>query len=257
MHLRYLTAAVLFFCVLANGVEAQEQSPEMLTYITEDYRPYSYREDGQLKGLAVDLLRLMWQRMGMDEQKIEMYPWARGYQLVQRTPNTVLFAMSRTAQREKLFKWVCPINTNRHVLIKMADNPVRIGASGAIKKIRVGVVRADASGDLLIRQFGDRVVVEAVASFEQNVKKLALGRIDMFAYGENTAWSVIAAMGLPTNHFVVAYVLSEEKACYAFHRDTPDPLIAQFQQALDNVVSSPVYLKLMETYFLNPLPNHQ
>ncbi len=256
MRLRTVTAVVVCFLALTTGLGAQERTPESLTYITEDYRPYSYREHGRLKGLAVDLLRLMWQQMGVDEQPIKLYPWARGYLLIQREPNTVLFAMSRTAERETLFKWVCPINTNRHVLIKRADNPRRIDAHDETA-IRVGIVRADASGDLLIQEFGDRVAVEAVANFEQNVKKLAIGRLDMVAYGENTAWSVFAAMGLSPEDYVVAHVLSEEQACYAFHRDTPDPLVAQFQQALDHVATAPVFLRLMEGYFLTPLPAPQ
>jgi len=74
----------------------------------------------------------------------------------------------------------------------------------------------------------------------------------MAAYGENTAWSVIRAMGLPVEDFTVSYVLSEEKACYAFHRDTPNALVARFQRALDGIVAEPLYLKLLETYFLNP-----
>ncbi len=245
---------VLFFVlalVPAGRLMAAAITAEALTYITEDYRPYSYVENGHLKGLAVDVLKLMWRDAGVSEQTIRVLPWARGYMLAQRVPNTVLFAMSRTEAREELFKWVCPINTNRHVLIGRVDRPVSVDQAGP-KQAVVGVVRDDASGQLLIDTFGDGAIIEAVSSFELNVKKLNLGRVDLVAYGENTAWSAIADMGLPRSNYEVVYVLGMEQACFAFHRAVPDPLIERFQQSLDRIVGTPAFFKIQERYFYSP-----
>jgi polar amino acid transport system substrate-binding protein len=117
----------------------------------------------------------------------------------------------------------------------------------------VGVIRDDASGQLLIDKFGEKASIEPVASFEQNVKKLNKGRVDLVAYGEKTAWSVIAGMGLPLSRYKVVYVIGEEQACFAFHRSVADPLIARFQQSLDRVIATPAFFEIQERYFYSPL----
>ena len=66
-------------------------------------------ENGELKGYCVDILKAVWKNMGGSEQPILVLPWARGYAMVQKEPNHMLFAMARTPERENQFKWVGPI----------------------------------------------------------------------------------------------------------------------------------------------------
>lgn len=58
--------------------------------------------------MATELVREILRRLG-ETASIRVVPWARGYQMVQRTPGTGLFATIRSAQREADFKWVGPI----------------------------------------------------------------------------------------------------------------------------------------------------
>ncbi|MBT6094183.1 MAG: transporter substrate-binding domain-containing protein [Rhodospirillaceae bacterium] len=46
--------------------------------ITEDYRPFSYLEDGKLEGFGVEIVKLIQDRLN-DDAAIKVYPWARGY----------------------------------------------------------------------------------------------------------------------------------------------------------------------------------
>lgn len=55
--------------------------------------------------MATELVREILRRLG-ETASIQVVPWARGYQMVQRTPGTGLFATIRSAQREADFKWV-------------------------------------------------------------------------------------------------------------------------------------------------------
>ena len=58
--------------------------------------------------MATELVCEILRRLG-ETASIQVVPWARGYQMVQRTPGTGLFATIRSAQREADFKWVGPI----------------------------------------------------------------------------------------------------------------------------------------------------
>lgn len=243
---------LLLLCLVfipSREIPARDITAADLIYITEDYRPYSYEENDKLKGIAVDLLKLMWREMGYPNQPVRLYPWARGYNTILTTPNSVLFAMSRTQARENQFKWVCSINMNRHVLISRKDRNIKINTLDDAKRYTIGMVRDDASGQLLVNAGFDPNRLHKVSRLIQNIKMLNVNRIDMFAYGEKTARDVIKNNGLRIEEYETVFVISEEKACYAFHIDTPDQLIHQFQKALDAITITPAYQILLDQYF--------
>jgi len=86
--------------------------------MTEQYPPYNFEQNGLLKGIATDIMVEMFKRDGSKKtiKDIQLLPWARGYKDVQDKPNTILFAMTRSAEREKMFKWVGPISPTKIVL---------------------------------------------------------------------------------------------------------------------------------------------
>ena len=57
-------AFVLLALVLAIGSGARAQSVDELTIITENYPPYNFNKDGELRGMAVDLMVEMLKRNG-------------------------------------------------------------------------------------------------------------------------------------------------------------------------------------------------
>jgi polar amino acid transport system substrate-binding protein len=61
-----------------------------LTIITEDYPPLNFVENNVLKGPAVDIVRAIKDRL-KDVSKIKVYPWARGYHILENRRNTALF----------------------------------------------------------------------------------------------------------------------------------------------------------------------
>ena len=102
---RTLWRCVVGLLVLGLSAAVPAQS---LQFYTEEYPPLNYSRDGRPVGLAVDLVRELFERTG-DHGRISVVPWARGYQAAQLEPNTALFVTMRTAERERLFKWVGPV----------------------------------------------------------------------------------------------------------------------------------------------------
>jgi polar amino acid transport system substrate-binding protein len=112
-------SAVIFF-LTSFPLFISATNPEDITYMTEDYPPSNYIENGVLKGVAVDVLKAVWKKINSKEMHIQLYHWARGYQLALTKPNTMLFAMTRSPEREKLFKWVGPIYRGRYSLFTLS-----------------------------------------------------------------------------------------------------------------------------------------
>ena len=204
-----------------------------LIYMCEDIPPSNYLEAGVLKGASVEVLRLMWNAMDVSEQPIKVVPWARGYHSASTDSGRVLFSMSRTAQRDALFRWVGPIFTVKNVLLGMASRPPPFRDSSQNEGPRIGLIRGDVAESILLEKGFDTRNFERVASLEQNFQKLRMGRIDLVAHTENTLRAFIREKRLDPRQFKVYQILSESPNYYAFSRDVPDEWIVRFQKALD------------------------
>lgn len=217
-------------------VFAQEVDVEDLVYTAENYPPANYFENGQLKGASVEILRLVWSKMGYPEQPIQVLPWARGYKLAQTEPNHVLFSMSRTKEREHLFQWVGPIFTARHVLVGLADRKdLQINALADAKQYKIGTIRKDIGEIALLNAGFDRKKLESVASLEQNVKKLIRGRIDFMCQSEAAIRKLSKIFQYDQKLFKTYYVVNEIRNYYAFHKGIPFELIQRIQNAFDQL----------------------
>lgn len=234
---------ILGLLVGFSSFAGAQMTAQDLGYLTEDYPPYNFEEAGEMRGMSVDLLRLIWAEMEVPEQPIRLVPWARGYRMVQDRPGTVLFATSRTEEREDMFHWVCPITVNRQVLLARADRDIRIETLEKAKEYRVGTILKDVADNLLTEAGFQRL--QQVSSFDINLRKLDAGRIDLLAYEEISFRQQVEN----PEDYAVVYVLRELQACYAFHRNTPETLVAEFQRALDAIVERGRHGELVERYF--------
>lgn len=218
-----------------------------LSYLTEEYYPFNYTENGTLKGISIDLLHLTWKELGMAPQPIKSMPWARAYDRAINVSTTVLFSMARTHKREHLFRWAGPIMTARFVLIAKKDRSLPADFMTSPGCYRVGTLRDDVS-DSLLEQYQPRIKTEPVADMTHNIRKLVDDRIDMVAY-EELSWRQIAKKhGLSPEDFETVFVLQETPVYFAFNRDIPPPVVQQFQEALERVKGTPQYQEILNTY---------
>ena len=95
--------------LIVSMLMALSASAQPLIILCENDPPAQFRDvEGNLTGYTVELVREIQKRVG-NQDEIKMVPWARGYQAAQLEPNTALFVTMRTAERERLFKWVGPV----------------------------------------------------------------------------------------------------------------------------------------------------
>jgi polar amino acid transport system substrate-binding protein len=211
-----------------------------LTYITEQFPPYNYQEDGKLQGISVDLLEKAWERMGVNLNRsvIQLLPWTEGYQNTLDKTNTVLFSTARLPQREQLFKWAGPIGPIRNVLLAKGDKNISITAPEDLEKYRIGAINDDSAVQMLL----DNGVKKEDLVFETTsspiIEMLQNGSIDAWAYGDVAGIWLIQETGENSSDYKVAYEFGQTDYYYAFNKETPDSLVQSFQQSLDDAKNS-------------------
>jgi len=221
---------------------------EDITYLSEEYYPYSFKDEDEIKGISVDVLRRIWARLGVQEQPIDMLPWARAYELIRLQPGTMLFSMARTPDRESLFRWAGPILKARLILFAKKNRQIRIGDSNQLAGRSIGTVRGDVAHNVLEARCPG-CILEAVADMRQNVLKLAENRLDMVAYDEQAWPSLIHRIGMDPAQFEAVFILRETPIYYAFNRSVPQAAVDRFQRALNAVLASPDFGAILRTYF--------
>ncbi len=239
---------------LAIGMAATtavfSQTVDDLSIMTEIYPPLNFKEDGKLQGISVDILELLLERLNstLTREDIRLLPWARAYKYLQTRENTCLFSTTRTEEREDLFKWVGPIIPARHVLIAPKYRKLSIQSVADLKTYRIGTVIEDVAEQLLVERGYNKGALIAVSHPSLCAKQLDKGRIDLWAYGEVVANWVLKKEGFSPADYETVYVLKEGGYYFAFHNETPDDLIQQFQQALDDLKKEGKVQKIIDSY---------
>ncbi|WP_222937511.1 substrate-binding periplasmic protein [Spartinivicinus ruber] len=225
--------------LVGNSVKSEELGK--LTFITESYPPYNFETEGILKGISVDLLVAATQKVNkpVPRNKIKLYPWARGYRNAVDGPNIVLFATTRTEEREKLFKWAGPITATRIVLLAPKTSNITINSPDDLKKYKIAAIRDDVGEQLVVALGIDKSKIKSSANADSVVKKLASNKVDMWAYEENVARWFIKKNSLNNDDYATVYVLKEGELYYAFSKDVPDTVVATIQEGIDKVKAEP------------------
>ncbi len=227
-----------------------------LIYYSEQNMPLNGQDNkGQPIGLAVELLRLMWREMGVQEQPIHFLPWARGWYLLTQQPEAVLFTTAHTRERDPHFLWVCPISHSRVSLVGRKQDAPKVASKADLAKLLIGVMQADVGEQLLLNRGISPGNMMAVERMEQVVRQLIMARTDLVAGNEVMLRHQAKALGFPSDDFVTVAILEEQDNCFAFNLAADKQQIARLQQALDKVRQGDEYKRLMARYQpLNMLP---
>ncbi|WP_299795289.1 ABC transporter substrate-binding protein [uncultured Shewanella sp.] len=224
-------------CIAVFIINARASGLSELEYLTESYPPYNYQEGGELKGIAVDLLRAALAKLGegLPSEQIQLLPWPRAYKMATAAPNRVLFSTTRTQLREDSFQWVGPIIETRVVLLALSGSEIDIQSTDELESYSIGAIKDDI-GEQLLLSFGvSPDGIKRANSARSLLKMLEKGRIQLWAYEENVAsWNIHNA-GLDKSLFESVFTLQESELYYAFSKGTDPALIKKLQLSIDEI----------------------
>jgi polar amino acid transport system substrate-binding protein len=180
-----LAIAGLFWTApsVAQSAHPASNAGARIHIATENYPPFNMMVGDHIGGLATDLVRDMFARAGIS-YTIEMLPWERAYAMALSHKDTCVYSTAVTDGRQPLFEWVGPLVSNDWVLFARAGRHLDIKALADAKPYRIGAYLGDAASDYLARA-GYRI--DVVPHDALNVRKLEMGRIDLWATGSSVA----------------------------------------------------------------------
>ena len=242
MKKRFVIVASVFL-ILAQPVLSAE-----LTILTENLPPLNYLQDGVLVGPSVEIVKEIQRRVGSHEQ-IKVYPWARAYKMALEKENVVLFGMTYTKVRHDKFKWIGPLATKRDILVSKKGSGIKISSLEDAKKVkRIGTLRDD-TRERLLKSLGF-TNLEPVSDEQQNAKKLALGRIDLWTYKKPGLKTVCELAGVDYNEIEEVYHLRKIDLMIAFSKKTSDSIVQNWRTVFNEMLADGTILQIRKKWNL-------
>jgi len=123
---------VLFSCSLRA---------EQLHFVAEDLPPYHFTDKfGQTQGVLVDIVKAVAEQAKV-EYTIELYPFARAFNLLKAKPNVLMFSLLKSPSREEQFIWLGDIFHNAAYLVALKGSKPQLVNLEEAKAYTVGTIR--------------------------------------------------------------------------------------------------------------------
>ncbi len=129
----------------------EDVTGKKLRLICEELRPYSYVEDGQLKGISAGVVSGILGMMELDKVSVEITGnWTLAMELLDGPEQVALFTTGITAQRKDKYQWAGPIAMFSAGFVGLSDGGHRIGSLAEARALpSVGVVTGYATVGML------------------------------------------------------------------------------------------------------------
>ena len=190
------------------------------------------------------------QRLGakLRPEDIKIIPWNRSYKFIQRKPNTALFAMTYTKERQKIMKFVGPAAPSNVAIIAPVAKARKINFKSILKSQRIGVVRDDIGDQLLRRLAVSEEVIVRKNSLKQLLYLLKAERLDAVAYAASVFKFAVKRAGGRASSYRNVYTLQNAQVGYAFHKSTDDAVLSYLQKAIDDLRERGVVETIINKY---------
>jgi len=217
-------------------------APVKLRIYTENSPPANYLDQGKLKGRSVEIVREILHRLKLPDN-IQAVPWARGYSLALTQSNVALFSTTRLPQRDKLFKWVGPLYSQTWGFYAKKDSPLEISSLAQAKTVsRIGTYYKDAKEQYLLAN-GFRNLVSTKKNLN-NIRHLMDGSIDLWVSSDFNMPYLAKQAGINPDQMKLVFPFKRVQNYIAFSIHSPDSLVEEWQQTLDELKQDGTYDRL-------------
>ena len=245
---RKLIFAAVF--VLTLAVNAQGTS---IKVVTEEWPPYTCSKNGKIEGVVSEIIRAALDRSGLD-YTIEVYPWARAYEMAKKEKNVLIYSIFKLPTREHLFKWIeiDGLSVNMYLFSPKHRTDIHLNELDDAKKYKIGVTRETSTHHFLLSKgFTEGVNLFPVNSEEQNTLKSqpATMRIDLTTGDKLSLARWLKLSGLPSDYWKEQVLLFQEDFYMAFGLRTSDEIVDKVHKAFHEIRDEGKFDAIVEKYY--------
>ena len=230
---------------MAPHASAAEEVP----VFTEPLAPVHFEEDGEVRGIATEIVRAIFREAGM-EPRIEVYPWKRTYQKVLSTPGSFVYTINRTEKREHLFKWIGPILYKDVYLFKLRGRTdINISTLEEAKHYTTAVILGHSLTTMFMeRGFREGKELIVTPNKEVQIKVFLRGRCDLITGNQYTIYEALRVEGHSLKDVEPAVFISSGGYYLGANRTVSDEAVERLRQANTKVQRSGLVEAIVNRY---------
>jgi polar amino acid transport system substrate-binding protein len=177
-----------------------------------DWKPYCYKENGQLQGSLVDISKAILNEADI-KYTFNVFPWVRVYHKGLNEADFLVLGLGRTPKRESLFKWIAPLKKPAKIhAFQRADSEISLTNTDDLKDYIIVVERASYTHDYLIDRGHDEDKLVTVSRYSQIFKVLLHGRAQLFLLDDGAFKPEVLRSGFDPDLFqrsILAFTVTE------------------------------------------------
>ena len=239
----------ILLAILAVIFIACKKNDSQVLVLTEVSPPYNYIYQDSALGFSSEIVRRLLQTAGIDAD-IKFMDWSRTFHTAVNRPNTLIFSIARTKEREELFTWIGRLSTDEAAVFARSNNLTRKPTTFAqLSDYSFRVIKDTYFYDYL-KDTGFEIGNDNISLTPQDlINELVLGKTDLIIEGRNTINFTIRSMGYYLSEFeeVLRFPEEEKKELYIAANPNSDPelidkMVKAYNQlknsgAIDNIIS--------------------
>ncbi len=240
-------AIVLCLALIAFAPAAADT----LELVTLQYPPYEFEENGEVKGVAIDIINEVFSKM-KQPISIKVLPWARAIGMIKSGNADAIFTAYKTAERETFADYSKEVLMPQTISLFVLKES-NVAFDGDLSKLgsnSFGVVRKVSYG----KSFDGAVKAGTISKVDEsktgvaNMEKLLKGRFDILISNKYGAVQIMNDLGkadmikelAPEVQSVPSYIAFSKKRNRAGIRDKFDVILADMKKtgAFDKIIDS-------------------
>lgn len=241
---RFAACLLSMLALTANAADLQ--------LLTDNHPPLHFMQGNQLAGFGVDVVQALATQTG-DRIHLQQVPLLRALRMASDTPDTGVFTVLRTDDRDDRYQWVGPL-IEVETALYARDNlqpPVHslreADHLGRITVPRKWLVYSYLQGQDLNNLYG-------VETPEQMMRLFSLGRTDFVVSDTWSKAALAREQGMEPGRLQYQIPLMKQNTYIAFSPQTDPKQVARWQQALDTLRADGRLEQLRQRWLSNNLP---
>ncbi|WP_448212647.1 substrate-binding periplasmic protein [Colwellia sp. MEBiC06753] len=252
MRLLWTTlASTILVGLLAFRPAFANQTPTHIRIVTEHLPPFQIEMPNGVEGFATEIVSTAISNTPYSFD-IKLYPWTRSYNMALKKPNTCIYSIAKTTEREQLFTWVNTIAERNASFIGLAENNYQINSIEDAKKYNVAVIRDDVTHQYLIEQgFVEGINLYVVNNTHSLLKLIAQRKgVDLILIDAFTVKYRARFNQLDPAMFKNFYQINKQPLDYylACNKATSPTIINDLRRAIDEMKANGQLSKIIDEW---------
>lgn len=187
------------------------------------------------------------------EAPIEVVPWARGYKFLLDVPNTLLFTVIRTPEREKLFTMLGPVARGNISIFSLANPKNKFEHDQAMKEKAVVAATRGTAFETAAKGMKYKNIID-VKDTETAVRLLASGRVDLICDDSLTIHDILRKLKMDSADFKVVSDVENYDLYLGFSPGTSPEVVRTWKKSLETLKKNGQYAAIYRKWFRNLKP---